>query len=128
MQPIAKDGHMESAVFLAVTRRMACAACVAEGRGLADAVPHHWPPKGMGGGLIDDTRVIPLCTIDHRRAHGETVVVDGARFLPLERVWQDHQVLVTLRRFFDRASAVERQQLERDLQRRDERRVWHVPV
>jgi hypothetical protein len=55
-----------SEIFLAFTRRRACAFCHRQPPNHA----HHYPPKGRLG-VADDSRVTPACLECHMRCHRE---------------------------------------------------------
>lgn len=81
---------VEDPEYLAWCRRQRCSFCVLEGRGdtLMGRVAgqaHHVIHKGMGRAEVRDDYAVPACLWDHKRCHGEVVVLAGARLLPIPR-------------------------------------------
>lgn len=101
MSAFPKLGHLHSEAFLEFVRSLPCAGCNAP----PPSEAHHWPPKGMGGAHVDDTKTFPVCGICHKRCHREVVTVDGKRLQPVSSEAQDRARAATLRRFIERSPA-----------------------
>jgi len=119
----AKEGHLESKAYLDFCRALPCFGCGAEPPSQA----HHWPPKGRG--VTDDSRVIPLCVICHKRAHGETVVCPRrGRLPPVGKNAQVQAVDAVLRRFVAECSPEDWQRFSDDVLDRKTRPGGQVPA
>jgi hypothetical protein len=115
--PFPKDGRLESVVYVAWVRRQPCIGCGARYRDVpVDA--HHVGGKKMGGARCMDDEAVPLCRLHHDECHRMRIPVET------QERWADE----TLRRFLREASASERKQYFRDLERWVESRVFVVPV
>lgn len=99
MTAIRKDGALYCDPTLEFARGLPCHFCGAP----PPSAPHHWPPKGMGGAKIDDTRVVPVCLICHKRCHGERVMTAMGLRPPITAAENVAAVDATLRRFLREA-------------------------
>jgi hypothetical protein len=116
MAPIVKDGRFTSPTVLAWCRRQPCRSCGADG----PSDPHHFPAKGLGGGRIDDTQVIPLCRWCHDHAQ--------AYRAPTTKEWQHVVVAQTIAGFVRSATAEEWAAFCADRKRWAESRIFEVPA
>lgn len=91
-----KQGHIYSDAYLDYRRSRGCFFCSAS----APSEPHHHPPKGMGGGLVDDLKTVSVCRECHRRAHGDRIQVASGLRLPYTKDQVTAAVDASLRQFF----------------------------
>lgn len=113
--PQPKSGHLYSEAFLAFVRRKPCAFCEDL---YAPSSPHHYPPKGRG--VIRDDMTIPVCVIDHKRCHGETVEGRG----PIPEEWQEQAMQATRSAFLEEATDDEMRHYRADLAEHKRGRIW----
>lgn len=104
MTAIPKDGHLYSPTFLSFVRNLPCCLCGSDPPSQA----HHFPNKARG--VTRDDKTLPVCAEDHRRCHGERLVVqrtDGGpiRLGPVSESRQKKLVEITRLKFLEHASA-----------------------
>ncbi len=91
-----KEGHLYCDTYLEWVRAQACYFCQRP----APSEPHHHPRKGMGNGLTDDTRTVPVCRECHRRCEGGQIATASGKKMPILKADATAAVDATWRRFF----------------------------
>ena len=95
-----KTGHFYCEAVLEHRREQGCAFC----RASPPSEPQHWPPKRMGGGLIDDLKTVSVCRDCHRRCEGTRIATASGYRMPIGKEEQDAAVGAALHDFLFNAT------------------------
>ena len=122
-KPIRKECDLLSPLYLEWIRKQSC---FWGDENCGPTRAHHFPPKGRG--IINDLATIPVCDVEHRRCHGETVVFNMStgshRLAPIAQELQHTAVLVTFWKFWDTAPTWIKRAVLDDIALRDSARVY----